>query len=184
MVHRHNDIMDVSANKKRMRHPDAYTVIIAFLLFFVIGRWLLLVVVTTGDSMYPNYCNGDIVIMTRIHGEYQRGDVIVFDSSDEAGGKKLLKRIVALPGDRVEMDVETGELWVNGSSVIPSGGQTISREEIASFPIDEIPAGYLFVLGDNYEVSHDSRYYDIGLVSFDSVDGVEIIHFKNGERTS
>jgi signal peptidase I len=119
-------------------------------------------------------------------GDPQRGEVVVFYSpADEA---RLVKRVVGLPGDVVEMRSET--LWLNGVpvayTVLPeaaSGALAADLRDAAVFAEERlgerahpvmvqprraalrsfgpvtIPAGHYFMLGDNRDDSHDSRFY-------------------------
>ncbi|GGY95483.1 signal peptidase I [Shewanella fodinae] len=104
----------------------------------------------------------------------QRGDIIVFDSA--AAGKKLVKRVVAVPGDVVAMD--HNRVYLNGKALsyhALNGDNTTTdvQEDLAgikhlirihndgstlsSFPAVTVPAGYYLALGDNRDNSADSR---------------------------
>ena len=154
-------------------------------------------------SMRPTLLEGDVVLVNRLAydfklplsdtalvrlGEPQRGDVITFSSPKD--GVRLIKRLVALPGDTVELRNEV--LWINGQSVEYGGAQELmepigqgrqtsalraserlpEREHAVQFlpqvpalrnfgPIT-VPADNYFFLGDNRDNSADSRY--IGVV--------------------
>lgn len=153
-------------------------------------------------SMRPTLLEGDVVLVNRLAydfklpltdvvvaelGEPQRGDVVTFTSPKD--GVRMIKRLVALPGDVVEMRNEV--LYLNGvaadylSPVAVTepleGGQTSAiraRERVAgheramqvlpelnalrSFDPVQVPTGQYFFLGDNRDNSADSRY--IGMV--------------------
>jgi signal peptidase I len=154
-------------------------------------------------SMHPNLLEGDVVFVNRLAynvkvpltdivisptGEPQRGDIVTFSSP--VNGTRLIKRVIALPGDRVEMHNE--ELTINGQ---PAGytslghaienihgvgelaavrmGETLGERRHAiqylpqiqarrDFAPIVVPPGQYMMLGDNRDNSEDSRY--IGLV--------------------
>ena len=154
-------------------------------------------------SMRPNLLEGDVVFVNRLAynvklpltdivlahtGEPQRGDIVTFSSP--ADGTRLIKRLIALPGDRVEMRDE--HLIINGRpadyAVLSQGTEPIEHVgDLASVQLREssngyahsiqllpqvnarrdygpvtIPPDHYLMLGDNRDNSADSRY--IGLV--------------------
>lgn len=104
--------------------------------------------------MYPTLKNKSIVVYTRINDGYEIGDIV---SLKMAYGEYYIKRVVALPGDVV--DIQNGQLIVNG---IPEEGiacgETHHQESLMSYPYT-VPEGRMFVLGDNREASIDSRTF-------------------------
>ncbi|MGD8244062.1 MAG: signal peptidase I [Anaerolineae bacterium] len=134
------------------------------------------VTVKAGPSMEPNLYRGYRVmtekVSYRLHPP-QRGDVVVVERTD--GEESLIKRVVALPGEVVE--VRGGHTLVNGRSmeepwVTHFGGP--------SCPATVIPPAHVFILGDNRPVSRDSRA--IGPVSMESIKGrAFLIYWPVGE---
>jgi len=154
-------------------------------------------------SMHPNILEGDVVLVNRLAydlklpltdrivmrlSEPQRGDIVTFTSPRD--GVRLIKRIVAIPGDRVAM--RDKQLIINGeratyfalesqpgsASVDSPWHAQLSVEQLAgekhliqwlpgalardNFAMQVIPEGQYLMLGDNRDNSADSRY--IGLV--------------------
>ncbi len=130
------------------------------------------------ESMLPNFYSGDYVIASRqayrLFGEPQRGDVIVFRSNlfDENGKQKnLIKRIIGLPGDTVE--IIDGEVYINGERIY----EEYIAEQGLSGEMDKITVeeGKLFVMGDNRRVSQDSRSPEVGTIDIDSIIGKVVL---------
>ena len=153
-------------------------------------------------SMEPTLLVGDFLLVDKQVGpaglflppaELQRGDVIVFHDPVDAT-KHLVKRIIAVPGDRVRL--RAGRVWLNGKlldepfAVYRSGGTNLYRDYFPNAPSPDpevtsawwihmkgmvdhgeliIPANSFFVLGDNRNDSLDSRFW--GLVPRSAVVG-------------
>lgn len=120
-----------------------------------------------GNSMQPSYRNMQLVILDKHSKDYDYGDVIAFHCEELEG--VLVKRIVACPGDRVE--IEDGTLYVNGekSRVFPGeavfGYSGLAEEEM------KLTEGCYFVIGDNIPESKDSRYTEVGCVDRSDIIG-------------
>ena len=117
--------------------------------------------------MQPAYRHLQLVVLDKRDREYTYGDVVAFDCS--ALHAVLVKRVAAAPGDSVQ--IRDGTLFVNHkkSRIYPEEG-AFSYAGKASAAIVLSGREY-FVIGDNLEVSRDSRYAEIGLVEENSVLG-------------
>ena len=102
--------------------------------------------------MEPTLANGDIVLLTKTT-NFDRGELCSFSWNN----KLLIKRVIGLAGDRIRIDEKTGIVYRNNEPLDEPyvlGGFTPQRgltKEIT------VPAGTLFVLGDNRSNSLDSR---------------------------
>lgn len=135
----------------------------------------------------------------------KRGDVAVFIHPQE--DKVMIKRLIGLPGDRIE--VRGGVLSVNGEPVALSESQSFTREAYQMGPEDvtsyeetlpggvrhaihkfpqgsrfddfgpyQVPAGHFFFMGDNRDNSLDSRFVGMGSVPFENLIGrAEMIYW-------
>jgi signal peptidase I len=153
--------------------------------------------VPTG-SMKPTIEEGDRVVVNKLAydlkvpfttyeivkwGDPKRGDIVVLFSP--ADGVRLVKRVVGIPGDRIELKDNT--LFVNGQpmkwttigpATTDDGGAILAEETLTgkkhklmfmpqipamrTFPQVVVPPGYYYVMGDNRDNSNDSRF--IGLI--------------------
>jgi signal peptidase I len=120
----------------------------------------------SGLSMAPRIASGEFVLINtisyRLHAP-QRGDIIAFRHESPAP-EVFIKRIIGLAGDKIAID--RGKVIVNGSVLSES---YVRFADNRSFPEVTVPAGSLYVLGDNRVDSNDSRYW--GFVAQDQVLG-------------
>jgi signal peptidase I len=107
-----------------------------------------------GSSMLPGIEQGDYILVSKATyflGEPQRGDIIVLHSPQDPN-TDLIKRIIALPGDTVEIKDNT--VFVNDTALVEP---YIMEPPHYLLLREEIPAGHYFVLGDNRNNSSDSH---------------------------
>ncbi len=120
-----------------------------------------------GTSMDPTLKNGDIMILNKIGyriTKIKRFDIVVIKYKDEL----LIKRVIGLPGEKIKYVNNT--LYVNGKKLDEEFDKTytynFSLKEIGS---TTVPDDSYFVLGDNREVSKDSR--SIGFIDREDIVG-------------
>ena len=145
---------------------------IAFLLSYL---WFPVVRIY-GTSMEPNLTEGDIVLCLKSD-KIRSGDVVSFYH----GNKLLLKRAVGLSRDWVEIDAE-GNVHINGSKL--SEPYLLNKsfgDSDLKYPY-QVPDGRIFVLGDNREISVDSRNSEIGCVGADQLCGKVLFRIWPLER--
>ena len=98
-----------------------------------------------------------------LFGPPQRGDIVVFHLADRAKAD-LVKRVVGLPGETVEL--RDGRVYVDGNVLEEP---YLTGHDDADHPAETVPPGHYFVLGDNRAVSFDSR--SMGPISRDAIVG-------------
>lgn len=134
---------------------------------FIVQRTLI-----DGSSMENTFQNGDQILvekLTKYIMEYNRFDIIVFEPKYEAAEGQYIKRIIGLPGETVQIVGQ--QIYINGEVLIEQFGKDpIMYAGIADKPIT-LGAKEYFVLGDNREVSLDSRYEVVGPVSHSQIEG-------------
>jgi signal peptidase I len=139
------------------------TIVPAVLLTLLVNTYVAQATVVDGPSMQPNLYT-DYRVMTEkvsyhLHTP-RRGDVVVVDRPGEP--EPLVKRVLAVAGETVE--VRGGHTYINQ---VPITEPWVTFWGGKDYPPTLVPAGHVFVLGDNRAVSLDSRY--IGPVSLDLV---------------
>jgi signal peptidase I len=144
--------------------------------------FLFRIVNVSGPSMQPNLESGDRVVLQSYFYHPQRGDVVVITHAEQLD-EPIIKRVIALENQVVNIDFQTGTVSVDGVTLDESAyiqnGITTQRSDY-SFPLT-VPKGHVFVLGDNRKVSNDSRYKDIGMIDVNNILGkAEFVVFPFG----
>lgn len=123
-------------------------------------------VIVRGESMESTLYDSERGLVLSF-GAIQRYCIIVFSARIDGEQSLLVKRVIGMPGDRVECRSKT--VYVNGEPIV----------EFAKNPADNtdfgaviVPDDCYFVLGDNRAVSMDSRYTEVGFVSRATVRGI------------
>jgi signal peptidase I len=111
--------------------------------------------VVDGDSMAPTLSSGDYLLITHGAAGLKRGDIIVAKVVEREGTVELVKRVIALPGDTVEIKHDVA--YVNGAREPDRGQFVLPRYSVSLGPY-KVPSGTVYVLGDNRPISEDSRY--------------------------
>lgn len=149
----------------------ALVVVFAFKMFF--GT-----TVVYSTSMYPTLIEKDVLLLQKTQ-NVERGDIVSFKSKltlttddiqslnliqrffvNEKTPKTLIKRVIGLPGDSIE--VKDGIVKINGEVATEP---YVSSENVGEVYIKAIPEGEYFMMGDNRAVSLDSRSEQVGLIA-------------------
>ena len=146
----------------------AYLRDIAFWIVGIILAYSLLfrVVTVSGPSMNTTLVHGDCLVLLGnvLAGEPEHGDIIVASKKSFDNGTPIIKRVIATEGQTVDIDFQTGTVYVDGVALEESYISTpTTNSEGVAFPLT-VDEGCIFVMGDNRGVSKDSRSPDIGLI--------------------
>jgi signal peptidase I len=152
---------DTSRRRHRALFDWVVVIVVALLVAFLVRTFVLAHFVVDGTSMYSTLHDDDRVFVNklsyRLH-DPNRGDVVVLHQDSGASDRDLIKRVIALPGETIE--VRSCEVLIDGKQleepyldpevVTPGncGGDT---------PPVTVPADHVFVMGDNRGGSQDSR---------------------------
>jgi signal peptidase I len=133
----------------------------AFLVAFVVKTFLIQAFFIPSGSMLPTLHEDDRVLVNKLSydlHDVNRGDLVVFERPEgETAGqiKDLIKRVVALPGERIEQ--RDGDVYIDGQLLeepyLDDGTETTNLEP------QTVPEDHVFVMGDNRDDSMDSRVF-------------------------
>lgn len=164
----------LEAELKRVRYKQRYNSVLRSTVFSLITVAAVAVLVATlwlpvlqifGSSMTPTLQDGDIIFSVK-SSELEPGDIVAFYYNN----KILIKRVVATPGDWVDMDPD-GTVYVNGRELEePYLQEKHFGDADIEFPY-QVPEGKFFVLGDHRATSVDSRHTAVGCVSQEQIVG-------------
>ena len=144
-------------------------ILIVFVILFLM-IYIVSVTQVVGSSMSPTLSDGEVLILNKFNYrifDVKRGDIISLDYEDT---KYLIKRIIGLPGETVE--IKNNELYINNTlyeeDYLPDD-LVYPDFSLSDLGYSVIPDDMYLVLGDNREDSLDSR--EIGLIKKEEING-------------
>ncbi|KAA1039561.1 signal peptidase I [Macrococcus equipercicus] len=162
------------------------SIIIVVFAWLIISTFIGVVYKVSGDSMFPTFKDKDKVIVSKISNTthtISRGDVIVFHANKK---HDYIKRLIGVPGDKIESrndvlyinNIKVDEDYLkenklNKNDMMLTENFTV-KDLIHSNGKDRIPKNKYLVLGDNREVSIDSRR-SLGLIDKDQIVGKVVL---------
>ena len=170
----------------------------AALVLVLIFSFFFRIIQVDGRSMVPTLTHGDKLIVWAAGYTPQRGDVVIVDGTEahlfsdpeqtqvvekKGIGINLIKRVIAVAGDQLDIDFTAGTVTLNG--VVQKEDYinmlTTRNDGAFTYPLT-VPEGYIFVMGDNRNASTDSRSTLVGLVPEDAVIGHAVYRFARDEK--
>lgn len=149
---------------KKVQKTLSILVVVAAISVLVATLWMPVLKIY-GSSMDPTLENGQIVVSIKTK-KLKSGDVVAFWQ----GNKLLVKRVIASPGQKVDVDVN-GKVFVDGKAISES---YLDSESLGNTDIDfphQVEESRWFCMGDNRESSIDSRSAVIGDISKEQIEG-------------
>ncbi len=153
---------------------------IVLVLAFVLRTFVFSTVSVKGPSMEPSYVHGDVVVAQKISylfSEPKRDDIVICEYSTD--DELIIKRVIGLPGDEINIYFDHDEFLC----VLEINGERIEEgyiKEAMMQPGDTeypyiVPEGCYFVMGDNRNLSSDSRFMSIGAIPKENIEGKVVL---------
>ncbi len=162
-----------NTNKSSFFKEWILPVIFSIGIVFLLNKFVFInVSLPPSGSMIPTLNDNDRLIATRVwdKDKIKRGDILVF-KSEELGGKLLIKRVIGLPGDHIEID--NGIVSINGKEL---NEEYVKNDELYN-GIFDVPDNSIFFLGDNRAGSYDSRYWENPYIDKSEIEGKAQIRY-------
>ncbi len=154
----------VERKKQTMRKVGFWIaeILICIFLALVVTQFCVQTATIRGDSMQPQYEDGDTVIVNKLKYRINapaRNDVVLIELKAGSSNHYIVKRILGLPGETVQ--IANGEVLINGEAIKTHFTEEILSAGLAAYSI-ELGEDEYFVMGDNCNNSEDSRVANIG----------------------
>lgn len=136
-----------------------YLIIILVVVTF--RTFIVTPIMVSGESMVPTLEGGELMLLKKYDTDYERFDIVVVNKNVE--GDNLIKRVIGLPGETIRY--KNNHLYINGEIIedIYAYGDTNNFQEIT------LGEGEYFLMGDNREISLDSRA--LGVIKSKEIEG-------------
>lgn len=161
------------------RHPGLYNFIdwvkviaLAVIIALFLNYFVIINSNVPSGSMEPTIMTGSRMIGFRLSytfSEPERGDIIIFKYPDDTS-INYVKRIIGLPGETVE--IKDGCVYIDGEVLEEDYLEVVTEGDFGPY---EVPEGCYFVMGDNRNNSHDSRYWDNTYVPEENIIGKALL---------
>ena len=166
------------------------TIVLAVFAMILIMTFVIKIVNVKGSSMESTLYGGDKLILSSFMYVPEQGDIVVVNSSFM--NETIIKRVIAVGGQTVKIDYNSGTVWVN-DEVLDEPYIKEMMTDLDSFAkgiyntaegeyVYNVPAGSVFVMGDNRNHSTDSRV--IGFIKTDEIIGKVVFRFYSSKGSA
>lgn len=170
--------LDWKQNLVMYLHDLVYMLMTIVLLFLLLFR----VIVVDGDSMYSTLWDGDYLLLlsNTVYQEPRRGDIVVVSKKSFDNGAPIVKRVIATEGQTVDIDFDQGVVYVDGVALEePYINNLTTTTRDLRYPL-VVQENCIFAMGDNRQVSKDSRSAQIGQIDRREILGKALVLFLPG----
>ena len=175
-------------DKEKVRFIDWLFDLVELVIFslatvLIVTTFIFRHTIVDGPSMQQTLYDGEHLIISNLFYSPDYKDIIVCEDYSTSLKKPIIKRVIALPGDHIEI-LRDGTVLVNDKEIeekyayISGGYYEYDHPRVDL----TVPEGEVFVMGDNRNDSTDSRYSTVGTIKIDSILGRVILRFYPWEK--
>lgn len=173
---------DKPSDRKTKFVDEAFDLLRSFAQIYItiilVFTFVARIAVVHGRSMNETLHEGDRVVLWNLFYTPEQGDIVSANCRglNKPDGEVIIKRIIAVGGQEVDIDFSTGTVYVDGIALDEPyiNNATVNDEGGFVYPIT-VKEGYYFCMGDNRQHSTDSRDAAVGLISREDILGKAII---------
>ena len=150
------------------------SIVVAVVLAFLIRQFIVELYIVDGPSMRPTLQSQERLVVNKFIYSMrppEKGEILVFRYPRDPS-RDFIKRVIATPGDTIE--IKDGRVYVNDQML---NEDYILEKTRSEYPKATVPAGTVFVMGDNRNNSEDSRFADVGFVPYSLIKGKAMLVF-------
>ena len=144
------------------------SIVVAVVLAFLIRQFIVELYIVDGPSMRPTLQSQERLVVNKFIYHLrtpEKGEILVFKYPRNQD-RDFIKRVIATEGDTIE--IKDGRVYVNDQML---NEDYILEKTRSEYPKSTVPAGTVFVMGDNRNNSEDSRFADVGFVPYSLIKG-------------
>ena len=167
----------------------ASCLVYAVALMLIVNLFFFRSITVRGDSMNDTLVDNDQVVVTNFLYTPSCGDIVVIQANKlpvqgtDLYGEPIIKRVIALAGDTIKIDYIKGEVYRNGELLSEDYIKELTHLHgfgyMESGEIYIVPENCVFVMGDNRNVSNDSRNLkDVGFIDTDMIIGKAFVRYS------
>ena len=155
---------ELIAKNNKSTYEWIQCLIVALAICVVLFLFFVRVIDVKGTSMVPTLQNADKMLVSGLFYKPKAGDVVVFKKDQYNPNKALVKRVIATEGQVINMDFENGVVYVDGEPIEEDYINDLTKTKLDFIGPQTVPEGCVFCMGDNRNMSTDSRKKEIGMI--------------------